>query len=251
MQSFYKLILITMILLCSGLIVTASTTTGTTAGPDPALHKELGEQLTTWKQNIEKKQELTRQLQTLDVLSDPERDDRFWWNPFWRASRENQAQRANELTLKIQKIDQQQQQLKIKLLRSATQYSQQALATPSRLSSAQRQLWIQADEWRIPKILQAPAWEIYSPEQFSTQPAELRQKRLQRLQKKQQSWLELEHYLKKYLTHFQPIPSSRQEKYSDWLLQLKQRLEKLDEIFKTLKNYTSARQKATSSGSSH
>lgn len=196
---------------------------------DPQMFAELQAQLSQWQKNAEKKQQLSGKLRNLDIQSDPDRDDRFWWNPLWYASRENQAQKANELTLEIQKINQEQQELSAHLLQLTTQFSQASLKSSQTLSNAEQALWQQSDAWRIPGILEPLNWKRYSAQQLAAQPEELKQKRLEKVQHKQKEWQKLETYLLLRLDQLN-TQDTEQIKYLDWQQQVRKSLEKLNNI---------------------
>ncbi len=202
--------------------------------PEEVLAQQLQEGLTQWDKLSRQIKTTEKNLRKLEVLSDPERDDRYWWNPFWRASRESQLQQANKLSLQLQELDSRYRLLEQNLLEPAKQYVRQSLENHQALSPEQILLWDRTDTWRIPILLREPAWETFTPRTTAARTPELLNRRLQTLYRKAGQWQILENYLKARLIQIDPVHLKKYQRYSKWRIKLKTNIEKLRNVLEAL-----------------
>lgn len=194
-----------------GALAAASAPAGPELTPVPA--QTLREALRQWQAQKDQVRRLQAELRQLDVLSDPDRDERYWWNPFWRWSKENQAQQATEITLHLQKLELQQQELERRLLPESERFARQALENPD-LTPADQELWLVLDAWRLPRLLAEPDWESLAPP-GDPQARELFRSRLQAAEALAGHWRELEDYLSACLRKRDPGAQEAQQ-YREW-----------------------------------
>jgi hypothetical protein len=165
------------------------------AAAEPTLGpaQNLRETLRQWEAQNLQISRLQEELHQLDVLSDPDRDEKYWWNPFWRWSKDNQAQQATEITLHLQQLETQQLELERRLLPESERFARQALENP-RLSPTDREVWLAVDAWRLPRLLTEPDWESLAPPD-EPQARELVRSRLQAVDALEGPWRALDDYL--------------------------------------------------------
>lgn len=202
--------------------------------PEEVLAQQLQAGLTQWDKLSRQIKSIEKSLRKLEVLSDPERDDRYWWNPFWRASRESQLQQANKLSLQLQELDNRYRLLEQDLLMPAGQYARQSLENHKTISPEQIMLWDRADAWRIPILLREPAWETITLRATAAQTPELLNRRLHTLRHKAGQWQSLENYLKARLAQIDPAQLEKHQPYSQWQVKLKTNIEKLSKVISAL-----------------
>ncbi len=203
--------------------------------PEEVLAQQLQEGLTQWDKLSRQIKSIEKALRKLEVLSDPERDDRYWWNPFWRASRESQLQQSNKLSLQLQELDNRYRLLEQDLLMPSGQYALQSLENHKTISPEQIMLWDRTDTWRIPILLREPAWETFTLRATAAQTPELLNRRIQTLRHKAGQWQSLENYLKARLAQIDPAQLKKHQQYSKWQVKLKTNIAQLQSVLETLK----------------
>lgn len=199
--------------------------------PDETQQKILRNDLAQWHRLSESRSSLKEAFQTIDAQNDPERDERFWWNPFRQNARETQAQEANHLLLQIQMVARDLKKMQPTLLDRTSAFAHAAIAQPMPLNQDQLTLWMQSDTWRVPIILKTPDWKQFSRSNLTRLSPELYQNRLRFLQEKRFQWETLKTYLEKK----QPGLSENavKQQHSDWEKITKDYLEKLNKIIPT------------------
>lgn len=193
----------------------------------PALAREpqspdakLRENLSTWQQTAAQLEAVRKELAETQVAHDPEREDRMWWNPLWRSSRQGHLQHANELTLRIQLLDRKLRALEPVLLRQTAKFCKEAIARPQSLGPESRELWNQADAWRMPILLKEPDWRAFDYQSTADQGPEIVANRRAALAQLQQRWQESEIYLRvRQATGGLP-------EVANWLVQVESRLKR-------------------------
>lgn len=201
------------------------------SAPDPDQASGLREALQQWETQQTQISRLQAELHQLDVLSDPDRDEKYWWNPFWRWSKENQAQQATEITLKLQKLEEQQGALERRLLAESERFAQGALENPAP-AQADRELWLSADAWRLPRLLAEPDWESLAPP-ADPQARELVASRLQAVDALAGPWRALDAYLSACREKWSP-GSKAAETYGTWQEQVRKLLARLASVREAL-----------------
>ncbi|MEW6516181.1 MAG: hypothetical protein AB1439_04665 [candidate division FCPU426 bacterium] len=186
--------------------------------------RSIQEALRQWSEEQAQISRLQAELQRLDVLSDPDRDEKYWWNPFWRWSKENQSQQATDITLRLQTHEARSRDLEHRLLSEGERYAGQALDAP-RLPSPDQEVWRALDAWRLPRLLAEPDWETLSPPDDS-QAHELIRSRLQSAAALEASWRSLDVYLEACQRKWDG--SREEETYRKWREQLRALLERLE-----------------------
>lgn len=112
---------------------------------------QLADHLASWNQRANKIEALQASINTLEVLSEPDTTDRFWWNPLWRASRVRQLQHYNELILNLQHLDAQQQSEQAIISKLSEEFIQYCLSQTDHLP-ATLVLWQKVDAWRFSQL---------------------------------------------------------------------------------------------------
>ncbi len=118
---------------------------------EPSLsNTRLAESLNLWNQLTQKINHLESENRAWEFRSNPEREDRNWWNPFWRSSAERSLQRSNELSFQIRDLEKQRSLLENLMLDQSTVYTNISIKHVSEFESHEREFRNQIDNWRFP-----------------------------------------------------------------------------------------------------
>jgi hypothetical protein len=152
------------------------------AAAEASPNTTLAEGLKTWNDLTERLKHLQAENAAWEMRFNPEREDRNWWNPFWRSAAERNLQRSNELTLQIHALETQRADLENALLESSQHLTQARLSANHPFTSSERELWVTLDAWRFPLWLQRLEEVKKSLENFPTLSQELQRRRRERLE---------------------------------------------------------------------
>jgi hypothetical protein len=155
----------------------------------------LAESLELWNQLTHRIAHLETQNQAWEFRSNPEREDRNWWNPFWRSSAERNLQRSNELSLQLRELEKQRTYVETNLLEQSTLYTNLLMETPPKPNTPEYDLWVTLDAWRFPLWLKHFEEIKKSVQQLHSLNPELRTHRHQALEAAFKTAKMLERYL--------------------------------------------------------
>jgi hypothetical protein len=108
----------------------------------------LAEGLKTWNDLTRRLAHLQAENTSREMRINPDREDRNWWNPFWRSAAERYEQRSYELTQQIQDLEAQRTELETALLGAASRWVSAQTGAPPH--AADRELLAAVDAWRFP-----------------------------------------------------------------------------------------------------
>jgi len=117
---------------------------------DAETNTALADGLKTWNDLTQRLNHLQVENAAWEMRFNPEREDRNWWNPFWRSAAERNLQRSNELTLQIHALETQRTELESWLLETSQRMTPRLLETNAATTPAERELWAAVDAWRFP-----------------------------------------------------------------------------------------------------
>lgn len=197
------------------------------AGPvEPVSDSGLAAALQAWEGREQRLEVLRTEVLNAEGRLDPERGDRNWWNPLWQTVVTRRAQRANELTLRLQALEREQRDAAPALLDLTTRYTAQAAAEPGPATPGRSALWARADAWRVPRVLDAAEGAAEAISLPAGDP-ELEARRRRSAEEQLAQVQALEAYLQVRLRTLAPTDAPARQRVLDWLARTRLIFERL------------------------
>jgi hypothetical protein len=182
-------------LLMLGVVLLGPVAAAWGASAEAVSNTTLAEGLKTWTDLTQRLSHLQAENTAWEMRFNPDREDRNWWNPFWRSAAERYEQRSNEISLQIQALEAQRADLEAALLDASSRWTSAQAAAGAPPHATDRELLTAVDAWRFPLWLQRLEDLQKGLENLSSLSPELQARRRQALEQHWQIAKSLETHL--------------------------------------------------------